>query len=203
MEPLTPEDAGFVSLARESNIILHIFDQVLKFGALTLLPAIAPSPETVYTISFTSGTTFAPKAVFLTHVNAVAPLVFVLSNSISKKNGRYYCFLPLAHIYGKMSLTLSYLLGTAIGLPQSPSPLTLLNDVKELQPHILALVPRVYVKLESAIRAPTISNAEKPLLAKLFNNAIEKLDLMLQYDSADGKHLLSDFLSGLLRKKIA
>lgn len=203
MEPLSDDDASLVSLAREQKITLHSFAQVTELGALCPTPTVAPTPQTVYTISFTSGTTLAPKGVVLTHENAVASSVFVLSNYTGTTQARYYCFLPLAHIYGRMGLIFAYLFACSVGMPQSPSPLTLLEDIKELEPNSLALVPRVHLRFESAIKAATIDNKEKPLLAKLFRSAInKKMELMEQHDGATGKHFFADVMAGLLRKKL-
>lgn len=203
MEPLTQADDSLVAFAREQKITVHSFDQVSNLGALCPTPTVAPSPETVYTISFTSGTTLAPKGVVLTHANAVASSVFILSNYTGTTHARYYCFLPLAHIYGRMGLISAYLFACAVGLPQSPSPLTLLDDIKEIEPHSLALVPRVHLRFESAIKAATIDNKEKPLLAKLFRSAInKKMELMEQHDGATGKHFFADTMAGLLKKKM-
>lgn len=203
IEPLTNEDASMVSFARDNNIVLHSFDQVAELGRLSPKSVISPTPETIYTISFTSGTTLAPKGVVLTHKNAVASTVFVLSGHIGSKFSRYYCFLPLAHIYSRMSIYSAYLMSSSIGLPQSPSPLTLLDDIKELKPHSLALVPRVLLRFESAIKAATINNTEKPLLAKLFKLSIDKkISLMLQHNGAEGRLFFADILIGQLRKKL-
>lgn len=203
IEPLTEEDEPMVTFARKNNIVVHSFDQVAELGNLSPKAVLPPNPETVYTISFTSGTTLAPKGVVLTHKNAVASTVFVLSGHIGTKFSRYYCFLPLAHIYSRMSISSAYLMSSSIGLPQSPSPLTLLDDVKELKPHSLALVPRVLLRFESAIKAATINNTEKPFLAKLFKLSIDKkINLMLQHNGAEGRLFLADILIGQLRKKL-
>lgn len=203
IEPLDKDDDIMVSRARDNNIVLHSFDQVAELGSLSPKAVIPPTPETVYTISFTSGTTLAPKGVVLTHKNAVASAVFVLSGHIGTKYSRYYCFLPLAHIYSRMSLAAGYLMSSSIGLPQSPSPLTLLDDVKELKPNNLALVPRVLLRFESAIKAATVNNKEKPFLAKLFKSSIEKkMQLMLQHNGAEGRLFFADLLIGQLRKKL-
>ena len=74
----------------------------------------------------------------------------------------------MAHIYERANIQFALSLGSAIGFPQGPSPLTLLDDVKVLKPDLLALVPRVYTKLEAAIRAQTINNMEKPWLQSIF-----------------------------------
>lgn len=203
MDRLSPLDNTLVQKAKNTKVVLYDFDQVVELGKLSPVVSLHPTAETVYTISFTSGTTSMPKGVVLTHANAVSGVTFCLSNLKVIEKPRFYCFLPLAHIYQRMAILFTFILGTAIGMPQSSSPLTLLDDVKELKPHSLALVPRVLTKFEAAIKAQTFNNSEKPLLQKLFSNAINtKTDLMLKADGAEGRHILHDRLIGLLRKKL-
>lgn len=203
MDRLSPLDLSLEEQARAQNLVLYDFDQVCKLGELSPVLYYLPTPETVYTISFTSGTTSLPKGVVLTHENAVSSVTFCISNFDSVEGVSFYCFLPLAHIFQRMALAFAYMIGTAVGMPQSASPLTLIDDVQVLKPYTLALVPRVLTKLEAAIKAQTIDNEEKPLLRRLFKNAIEtKTNLMLVEDGAEGRHFFHDRLIGLLRKKI-
>lgn len=203
MDPLTAQDLFLVDSARKNNIVVYDFDQVSQLGKMAKIPQIDPSPELIYTISFTSGTTSNPKGVVLTHANLVASVAFCLTSVEPMDDLVTYCFLPLAHIFQRMGLAFAFFVGAAVGMPQSPSPLTLLEDVKLLKPHTVALVPRVLNKFEAAIKAQTVNNDEKPLLQKLFSNAINrKMQLMSLHDGAEGRHFLHDRLIGLLRKKM-
>ena len=90
-------------------------------------------------------------------------------------------------------------------IPSGPSPLTLLDDVKVLKPDLLALVPRVYTKLEAAIRAQTINNMEN-----LGCNQFFLLPLMQNGSSCqkENEHtnpsfLVYDRILGLLKKKLS
>ena len=169
MDDLTTEDSILKNYAHENNITVFDIKQVEKLGEINQLDPIPPTPETEFTITFTSGTTGAnPKGVVLTHKNAAAGVTFLYCNFMGKENVRFYSFLPLAHIYERANIQFALSLGSAIGFPQGPSPLTLLDDVKVLKPDLLALVPRVYTKLEAAIRAQTINNMEKPWLQSIF-----------------------------------
>ena len=203
MDRLGPSDDALMQRANNGHIAVYDFEQVVCLGDISKAVAVHPKPETVYTISFTSGTTSMPKGVVLTHANAVSAVTFCLSNLKVIEMPRFYCFLPLAHIYQRMAMSFAYLIGTAIGMPQSASPLTLLDDVKHLKPHTLALVPRILTKFEAAIKAQTVNNAEKPMLQKLFANAVhKKAELMLRADGAEGRHLFYDRLIGVLRRKL-
>lgn len=205
MDPLEPTEAR--ELKRKAigqNIELSELADIEQIGKAHKKADIPPSPLTVYTISFTSGTTSNPKGVVLTNRNAVSALTFCLSSAKTRNtNPRGYSFLPLAHIFERMTNQAALMLGAETGMPQSPSPLTLLDDVLQLKPNALNLVPRVLTKLEAALKAQTIRNEDKPMLQRLFTNAINtKMEKQAIEDGAAGTHILYDRLIGILRKKI-
>lgn len=197
-------DHELVRFGREHRVAVYDFAQVERFGQISPKCHVPPTPETVYTISFTSGTTGThPKGVILTHASAVSAVTFCFSNVNPVKDPVVYSFLPLAHIYERMNLAFAFALGAAIGYPQNASPTTLLDDIKNLKPHFLALVPRVFTKLELALKAQTINNEEKPLLRSVFTKAInKKIELQSIEDGNPGNHIVYDRVAGLLRKKI-
>lgn len=205
MDPLTTiEDLEMKTRATNCSLCLYEMSEVEDVGKINRRPDIPPYPETVHTISFTSGTSAAPKGVVLTHASAVAAVTsrFCVSNGF-RFNPTTYCFLPLAHIFERMSYTFALFIGASIGMPQSASPLTLLDDVKLLRPSSLALVPRVLTKLEAAIKAQTLQNELSPFLSRMFTNAVNtKIERQLVEDGAEGRHIFYDRLIGILRKKL-
>lgn len=206
MDDLTTADSSLKNYGHEHNVTVFDMKQVEKLGEINPLDPIEPTPDTDFTITFTSGTTGAnPKGVVLNHRNAVAGVTFILSRYDGKFNPRAYSFLPLAHIYERASIQFALSIGSAIGFPQGPSPLTLLEDVKVLQPDGLALVPRVLTKLEAAIRSQTINNDEKPLVKSVFSTVINaKMDLQTkdENENVNPSLLVYDRLLNMLRKKI-
>lgn len=197
-------DSQTLLSAKEAQLTLFDFKQVEKLGEIYPAKEVIATPDTVYTISFTSGTTGSnPKGVVLTNRNACSATTFCLTNIASKKKLISYCFLPLAHIYQRQTVYFLFVMGLASGYPQSASPLGLLDDVKLLRPNVLGLVPRVFTKLEAAIKAQTTHNDEKPILKSIFTKAINtKMELQSRDDSEVAGHLLYDRVLSLLRKKL-
>ena len=206
MDDLTSADASLKNYGHEHNVTVFDIKQVEKLGEINPLDPIEPTPETEFTITFTSGTTGAnPKGVLLTNRNAVAGVTFILSRYDGKFNPKAYSFLPLAHIYERASIQFALTIGSAIGFPQGPSPLTLIEDVKVLQPDSLALVPRVLTKLEASIRSQTVNNDEKPLVKSIFSSVINaKMDLQTkeENENVNPSLIVYDRLLNMLRKKI-
>ena len=78
---------------------------------------IPPTPETITTINYTSGTTGMPKGALLTHANAVAALVGPkLMDAIDGTPGdTIMSFLPLAHIYERENVNMTLYAGMRMG----------------------------------------------------------------------------------------
>ncbi|CAI5758584.1 unnamed protein product [Candida verbasci] len=201
MDPLD-DDYILRKLAHEAKITLYDLGEVEKLGEINALPPIPPKKDSLFTISFTSGTTGNPKGVMLTQQNLIASLISHLSGLGYQENGTHYSFLPLAHIYERCVIQWAMMCGMKVGFPQGPSPLTLIEDIQILQPTCLSLVPRVLTKLEAAIKSQTI-HSDKPWLAALFNRAInEKIRLQKQNDFENPSHLIYDRLFNALKKKL-
>ena len=102
------------------------------------------------TIIYTSGTTGQPKGVMLSHKNIISTIVdcsarFPLEHSPSKA----FSFLPVCHIFERMILYLYQYLGVSIYFAQSMD--TILEDLKDVCPHIMPAVPRLYEKIYEKI----------------------------------------------------
>lgn len=204
MDELTNEDESLRSFGHENNITVYSIKEVEKFGELNPLEPIAPTPDTIFTISFTSGTTGAePKGVVLTNkilTSGITTHCTVLSFGPERV---HYSFLPLAHIYERMLLQFGILAGVKIGYPQGPLPTTLFEDVKYLQPTFLCLVPRVFTKIEAAIKAQTVENDANPKIKALFTDIVnKKLKLQQEEEFTNPSYPEGDKVLAQLREKL-
>lgn len=106
--------------------------------------------EDLATIIYTSGTTGNPKGVMLSHKN-------ILSNSASvakafpeiKPGSRTLSFLPLCHIFERTALYTYMQLQVSIYYAESMD--TIAENLKEVQPHCFATVPRLLEKVYDRI----------------------------------------------------
>lgn len=139
------------------KITLFSLDQVERIGSLNEIPAIPPTPDSLYTISFTSGTTGLPKGVEMTQRNIASGIAFAFSTfriPPDKRNQQLYdmCFLPLAHIFERMVVLYDLAIGFGIGFLHKPDPTVLVDDLKVLKPYAVALVPRILTRFEAGIK---------------------------------------------------
>lgn len=161
MDPLGPLDIRFREKAREANIAVYDFEEVEAMGAASRLPPIPPNAETLYTISFTLGTSGTmPKGVELKHKLAVSGLMLRVTVGNNLENYTAYSFLPLAHIYERSVCHSNLFKGAQIGYPKTNTLASILEDIKLLRPHVLAFVPRVFLRLEAQIKALTINHPD-------------------------------------------
>ena len=128
----------------------------------------ALEPDDVASIVYTSGTTGVPKGVMLTHGN----LLFSCRSAIDcLEFGEDYCtlfFLPLAHVFARL---IAYgMMVKAVRVAFAESVTTVAENLKEIRPHFIPSVPRVYEKVYDKI----ISGAESAggIKLKLFQWAI-------------------------------
>lgn len=188
------KDYGLIQYASSLNIQLVDFKHVENFGALNKLPKDfnLPKPSTIYTISFTSGTTGNPKGVLLDHkiaISGISSCFIHFKKPIEKideesyydfasnvdNNGkqlRALSYLPLAHIYERMLINWATFTGIAIAFPSKTGTASLFEDLKILQPHYFTGVPRVYSRIETAIK--THISSLNSISLKFFEKSMEQ-----------------------------
>mmetsp|Transcript_1036 Transcript_1036/g.1144 ORF Transcript_1036/g.1144 Transcript_1036/m.1144 type:complete len:753 (-) Transcript_1036:28-2286(-) len=194
---LSSGDRALVTAAKTHRISLVDINQVIKVGEIFPTPELPPNPETLYTISFTSGTTGAnPKGVLLSQKICTAGVTFVLTQFPRITNARSFSFLPLAHIFERQVCAFSLSCGSCVGFPQlGGTPLTLIEDLKFFKPNYMCNVPRVFTKYEAAIKYSTVDNPNSAFKRNVFDKVIgSKIEAQEQYDGADGSHAVYDRL---------
>ncbi|KAG5418037.1 hypothetical protein I9W82_004366 [Candida metapsilosis] len=178
MDPLNIKGKSSTSLiqaAEKNNIKLYDFNQVEKIGEIFPREATWPTPETTYTITFTSGTTGAnPKGVILSQKAATCTLLSFAMPAPINKTTKEFCFLPLTHILERQMYLSVLSSGGIVGFPRlGGTPQTLFDDLKLYKPTFLVCVPRILTKMEATIKAATIdstSGANRPLLTEGHQN---------------------------------
>ncbi len=126
--------------------------------------------ESLATLIYTSGTTGRPKGVMLSHGNIVSNVITSETRvPLVKGKEKGLSFLPVCHIFERMILYLYQYCGVSIYFAESIEQLS--ENAKEVKPHVMTAVPRLYEKIYDKIYAKgaELSGIKK----KLFFWAIE------------------------------
>lgn len=127
-----------------------------------------PSPETIATISYTSGTTGDPKGVILTHHTVTSGVLAQSFGSVLAGSSRppvMISYLPLAHIMERFLEILMIYGDGSIGYTTG-DPLRLLEDAQIIKPNAFPAVPRVLNRIHQAIMAQVAAGGLKGALLK-------------------------------------
>ncbi|MFY1045543.1 AMP-dependent synthetase/ligase [Chryseobacterium sp. GP-SGM7] len=112
--------------------------------------------EDLATLIYTSGTTGKPKGVMLTHENIVSNVLGSIpripkKKSLDYKDTRVLSFLPICHIFERMLFYLFQYNGFSIYFAESIEKMG--ENVKEVKPHYMSVVPRLVEKVYDKIYA--------------------------------------------------
>ena len=144
------------------------WDALLEHAPIDLEEAArAVEPESLATLIYTSGTTGNPKAVMLTHQNVLSSVVAVdqLCSghprlAAGRAGMRLVSYLPMAHIAERNT---SHYLAAMAGQEVTccPEATQLALFLREVKPHIVFGVPRVWEKLYAGIQAAVSGDPER------------------------------------------
>ncbi|XP_071952415.1 long-chain-fatty-acid--CoA ligase 1-like isoform X2 [Antedon mediterranea] len=149
------------------------FEEMLKLGLENKKEEQLPSPEDVFTVCYTSGTTGLPKGVILTHANMVADIASVFRHTKEcfdvDSNYRHISYLPLAHVFERAMQGIVFMHGAKVGFFQG-DPKLLTDDIQALKPNSFPAVPRVLNRIYDRVIGQVSSSGW--LKRTLFNMAL-------------------------------
>jgi long-chain acyl-CoA synthetase len=128
----------------------------------------AIEPQHLATLIYTSGTTGRPKGVRLSHDNWTYEAASVDSIGILNHEDLQYLWLPLAHVLGKVLLTLPLQIGFPTALDGRVD--KIVENLAVVSPTFMGAAPRIFEKAYAKIT--TTISAEGGVKAKLFDWAI-------------------------------
>jgi len=157
--------------ASELNLKILSFEELIEIGKINITKPVPPKSNDLATICYTSGTTGKPKGALIVHGNLVSisssMLVYVKKTGLmTTEQDRYLSYLPLAHMFERISQATVVSMGGKIGFFQGDIK-KLVDDMKELKPTIFCTVPRLLNRIYSKIT----ENLEK---SSVFKKAIFK-----------------------------
>ena len=186
------------ALAADLGVHIYSLSEVEALGASFGTPVYHPPSSTdIATINYTSGTTGPPKGVTLTHSAAVAAAS--VSNCAVPQGPRdvFISYLPLAHIYERMTEHGALWAGVSIGYFHGDI-LALVDDLKLLRPTAFTSVPRLYNRFGGAIRAATTSQSglSGSIARHIVGTKLAAFEKDPESSSASNKNVLYDRLWG-------
>ena len=146
------------AFAAQYDVQIHEMRDVEAMGEKSPRSYNPPRPEDTITINYTSGTTGDPKGVILSHSMAVAGGSASLCVAAYQQNDVICSYLPLAHIYQRVTEQAALWAGAAIGYFHGSIP-ELVDDLKLLRPTGFTSVPRLLNRFGGAIKAQTIEQS--------------------------------------------
>ncbi len=161
----------------EDEQVLH-FDQVIELGRRHPEPKALDrrlngiDRDQMATLIYTSGTTGPPKGVILSHFNFLVNIqqAYLSHEDMFEKGQCGLSFLPMSHVLERTAswYMVSYLGGS---LYFAESPLTVVDNMKEIHPHFVVSVPRLFEKIHGGIMEKLASAS--PRKQQLFNWALD------------------------------
>ncbi|KAK6341041.1 hypothetical protein TWF696_009351 [Orbilia brochopaga] len=176
--------------AREKGVEILSIEEVEALGQDNPIPLAPPTPDDIITINYTSGTSGVPKGVVLTHRNAIGAVTTSFICAPQNSGHRLLSYMPLAHIYERVSEQAALATGAAIGYFHG-NILELGEDIKLLRPTGFCSVPRLYNRFYAGIKAATV---DAPGLKGNLSRRAVHAKLTSMKTGGNNKHMIYDRL---------
>lgn len=139
-EEITP---AIEKLCKDADLKVYNQLKLAEDGEKVEVELDTPTPDSIFTICYTSGTTGDPKGVLSTHRNMIATIggVIIVGVDLTPKDV-HYSYLPLAHIFERMMHLCMLNGGGRIGYYQGDIT-KIKEDLAALKPTIFPSVPRL------------------------------------------------------------
>src|SRR5690606_24364054 len=124
----------------------------------------AVKADDLATLIYTSGTTGKPKAVMLSHDNIVSNVLGSEERVPLSTGDKALSFLPICHIFERMVVYLYQYCGISIYFAESIEAMS--ENLKEVKPHVMTVVPRLIEKVFDKIH--TTGSGLSGIKKKLF-----------------------------------
>ncbi|KAI8981468.1 hypothetical protein BDB01DRAFT_851255 [Pilobolus umbonatus] len=165
-----------LELFKDTGLKVLSYDEVIALGKENPVEPIAPEPEDISCIMYTSGSTGNPKGVVLSHKNivaAVASATLTLGNNISTSD-TMMAYLPLAHVFEFTVENACLFWGITLGYGSirtltDASVRNCVGDIKEFRPTLMVAVPAVWETIRKAVVAKI--DTLTPKAKNIFNKA--------------------------------
>ncbi|KAI9249485.1 hypothetical protein BDA99DRAFT_523921 [Phascolomyces articulosus] len=188
------EERAMKGWAAEKGVQIVQFSELEERGKKNPLPHNYAKRDDLACLMYTSGTTGMPKGAMLTHGNLIAAVSGSMQANATLTTDVELCYLPLAHIYGRIVDLVILCGGGSLGF-FSGSVDTLMEDMMILKPTTFPAVPRllnrIYAKLAQLANEP---GAKASLLRWAIDTKLKNLK--------EGRGYEHPILDRLLFKKI-
>ena len=147
-------DRKVLDLAENAGIKVYSYDDILKVGRNNTLNVEEPTEDTVFMLSYTSGTTGDPKGVKLSHkmlVNAVTAANIRNGSDPFTEKDSYISYLPAAHSFEQCLFGTSIVFGMKCGFFGGNVLEMVSHDIPALKPTFFPSVPRLYNRIYGKI----------------------------------------------------
>ncbi|EKM82807.1 hypothetical protein AGABI1DRAFT_82536 [Agaricus bisporus var. burnettii JB137-S8] len=165
----------FAEWGQSVGIRVLEWHELEAYGKANLIEPIKPTPDTIASICYTSGTTDKPKGVILTHKSLAMAVSSNLYGLTLPDDGILMSYLPLAHIYERLCELCAVAVGGRIGY-FSGDPLRLLEDAQILKPNLFPSVPRVLNRIyQAAMAGGNVPGLKGKIFRKALDTKLERL----------------------------